>query len=124
MRILVLALLAGLATQAPTAPRVPGLASVAEMLSTPGIHPLDADLQLPERSFSYELQRRLVKAAIQGPFREATSRILDCTGLTIHNHNLEPPLTEAAADFDGFYQQRTADPSQPSASLLVVCRGL
>ena len=84
------------------------------------IHPLDADLQLPERSFSYELQRRLAKAAIQGPFREATSRILDCTGLTIHNHSLEPLLIEAAADFDGFYQQRTADPSQPSASLLVV----
>lgn len=91
------------------------------------IHPLDADLQLPERSFSYELQRRLVKAAIQGPFREATSRILDSTGLTIHNHSLEPLLVEAAADFDGFYQQRIADPSQPSASLLVVavdCKGI
>src|SRR5258708_7623889 len=91
------------------------------------IHPLDADLQLPERSFSYELQRRLVKAAIQGPFREATSRILDSTGLTIHNHSLEPLLIEAAADFDGFYQQRIADPSQPSASLLVVavdCKGI
>jgi hypothetical protein len=93
----------------------------------PSIHPLDADLQLPERCFSYELQRRLVKAAIQGPFREATSRILDCTGLTIHNHSLEPLLIEAAADFDSFYQQRTADPSQPSASLLVVavdCKGI
>ena len=91
------------------------------------IHPLDADLQLPERSFSYELQRRLVKAAIQGPFREANSRILDSTGLTIHNHSLEPLLIEAAADFDGFYKQRIADPSQPSASLLVVavdCKGI
>ena len=83
--------------------------------------------RLPERSFSYELQRRLVQAAIQGPIREATARILDCTGLTIHNHSLEPLLIEAAADFDGFYQQRTADPSQPSASLLVVavdCKGI
>jgi hypothetical protein len=91
------------------------------------IHPLDADLQLPERCFSYELQRRLVQAALQGPFREATSRILDSTGLTIHNHSLEPLLVEAAADFDGFYRQRIADPSQPSASLLVVavdCKGI
>jgi hypothetical protein len=91
------------------------------------IHPLDADLQLPERSFSYELQRRLVKAAIQGPCREATARILDSTGLTIHNHSLEPLLIEAAADFDGFYQQRIADPSQPAASILVVavdCKGI
>ena len=61
------------------------------------IHPLDADLQLPERSFSYELQRRLVKAAVQGPFREATARILDSTGLTIHIHSLEPLLIEAAS---------------------------
>src|SRR5213593_1542473 len=29
------------------------------------IHPLDEDLQLPARSFSYELQRRMVKAAVQ-----------------------------------------------------------
>src|ERR1022692_4844698 len=91
------------------------------------IHPLDAALQLPGRSFSYELQRRLAGAAIQGPFREATSRILDSTGLTIHNHSLEPLLIEAAADFDGFYRQRIADPSQPSASLLIVavdCKGI
>ena len=91
------------------------------------IHPLDVDLQLPARSFSYELQKRLIKAAIQGPFREATSRIFDSTGLTIHNHSLEPLLIEAAADFDCFYQRRVADPSQPSASILVVavdCKGI
>ena len=93
----------------------------------PSIHPLDADLQLPQRSFSYELQRRLVKAALQGPFREATSRIFDSTGLTIHNHSLEPLLIESAADFDAFYQQPLADSPQPSASLLVVavdCKGI
>ena len=84
------------------------------------IHPLDAALQLPERSFSYELQRRLVKAALQGPFREATARILESTGLTVHNHSLEPLLIEAAAHFDAFYPQRSPDPSAPTASLLVV----
>ena len=84
------------------------------------IHPLDAALQLPERSFSYELQRRLVKAAIQGPFREATARVLESTGLTVHNHSLEPLVIEAAAHFDAFYPQRTPDPSAPTASLLVV----
>src|SRR5579863_6131531 len=34
----------------------------------PGIFPLDRALTLPARSFSYELQRRLVKAAVQNPF--------------------------------------------------------
>ena len=84
------------------------------------IHPLDAVLQLPERAFSYELQRRLVKAAIQGPFREATARVLESTGLTVHNHSLEPLVIEAAAHFDAFYPQRSPDPSAPVASLLVV----
>lgn len=91
------------------------------------IHPLDESLQLPERSFSYELQKRLIKAAIQGPFREATSRILESSGLTIHNHSLEPLLIEAAVDFDGFYGKRAADPVSEAASLLVIavdCKGI
>jgi hypothetical protein len=91
------------------------------------IHPLDESLQLPERSFSYELQKRLIKAAIQGPFREATSRILESSGLTIHNHSLEPLLIEAAVHFDDFYSQRAADPVSDAASLLVIavdCKGI
>jgi hypothetical protein len=34
----------------------------------PSIFPLDQTLALPARSFSYELQRRLIKAAVQNPF--------------------------------------------------------
>ena len=47
------------------------------------IHPLDEAMQLPARSFSYDLQKQLVKAAIQGPFRESTERSLDSTGLVV-----------------------------------------
>lgn len=93
----------------------------------PSVHPLDESLQLPERSFSYELQKRLIKAAIQGPFREATARLLESSGLTIHNHSLEPLLIEAAVDFDGFYGQRATDPVSGAASLLVIavdCKGI
>jgi hypothetical protein len=93
----------------------------------PSIHPLDESLQLPERSFSYELQKRLIKAALQGPFREATARILESSGLTIHNHSLEPLLIEAAVDFDGFYGQRAVDPVSEAASMLVIavdCKGI
>ena len=91
------------------------------------IHPLDESLQLPQRSFSYELQKRLINAAIQGPFREATARILESSGLTIHNHSLEQLLIEAAVDFAGFYGQRAADPVSEAASLLVIavdCKGI
>src|SRR5207245_9453139 len=34
------------------------------------LYPLDAVLGLPARSYSYEIQRRLVKAAVKGPFDE------------------------------------------------------
>jgi hypothetical protein len=40
----------------------------------PGIFPMDRTLTLPARSFSYELQRRLVKAAVQNPFLDSVLR--------------------------------------------------
>jgi len=41
----------------------------------PSIFPLDKAMALPARSFSYELQRRLVKAAVQNPFLESVQTI-------------------------------------------------
>jgi hypothetical protein len=91
------------------------------------IHPLDEAMQLPARSFSYELQKRLVKAAVQGPFRESTERTHEISGLTVPKRSLEQILHEAAQDFDAFYAQRPPEPSQVAASILVVavdCKGI
>jgi len=91
------------------------------------IHPLDEAMQLPARSFSYELQKRLVKAAVQGPFRESTERTQEFSGLTVPKRSLEQIVQEAAQDFDAFYAQRPPEPSQPAASILVVavdCKGI
>jgi hypothetical protein len=91
------------------------------------VHPLDAAMQLPARSFSYELQKRLAKAAVQGPFRESTERILDTVGLVVPRRSLEQILQEASQDFDAFYAQRLSEPSPPGAPILVVavdCKGI
>ena len=91
------------------------------------IHPLDAAMQLPARSFSYELQKRLVKAAVQGPFRESTERLLDHSGLTVHKRSLEQILPEAALDFDLFYARPLAETSPATATILVAavdCKGI
>src|SRR5438046_4468259 len=48
--------------------------------SGPSIFPLDKALSLPARSFSYELQRRLVRAAVQNPFLESVQTIAELTG--------------------------------------------
>src|SRR5438128_7334107 len=47
----------------------------------PSIFSLDKALALPARSFSYELQRRLVKAAVQNPFLESVQTLSELTGV-------------------------------------------
>lgn len=47
------------------------------------IHPLDCQLRLPGRLWSYECQRRLIRAVICGPFDEAITLICEMTGTTV-----------------------------------------
>jgi hypothetical protein len=68
----------------------------------PGIFPLDRALTLPVRSFSYRLQRRLVKAAVQNPFIDSVQTIADLTGVSVSKRSLEQILPDAAQDFDAF----------------------
>ena len=85
--------------------------------NAPGIFPLDKALALPARSFSYELQRRLVKAAVQNPFLESVQTIAELTGVSVSKRSLEEILPDAARDFDAFYQQRSVTPA--AGSILV-----
>jgi len=91
------------------------------------IHPLDEAMQLPGRSFSYQLQKRMVKAAVQGPFRESTERMQDLTGMSLPKRSLEEIIPDAAQDFDAFYAERLPEPWKHTASILVVaidCKGI
>lgn len=83
----------------------------------PSIYPLDRALALPARSFSYQLQRRLVKAAVQNPFLESVQAIAELTGVSVSKRSLEEILPDAAQDFDAFYRQRAAAPA--TGSILV-----
>src|SRR5580658_7418483 len=65
----------------------------------PGIFPLDRALTLPARSFSYELQRRLVKAAVQNPFLDSVQTIADLTGVSVSKGSLEQILPDVAQDW-------------------------
>src|SRR5215467_4782091 len=84
----------------------------------PSIYPLDRALALPARSFSYELQRRLVKAAVQNPFLESVQTIAELTGVSVSKRSLEEILPDAARDFDAFYQQRSV--ATAAGAILVV----
>jgi hypothetical protein len=78
------------------------------------IHPLDAELQLPARSYSYEISRRLIRAAVCGPFDEAITVVAEMTGVTIPKRSAEELVREAAVDFDAFYAAR----GRPGGKLL------
>jgi len=54
--------------------------------------------QLPARSFSCELQKRMVKASVQGPFRESMQRMQEAVGLTVPMRSLEQIIEDAAQD--------------------------
>jgi hypothetical protein len=91
----------------------------------PSIFPLDHALTLPARSFSYELQRRLVKAAVQNPFLDSVETIADLTGVSVAKRSLEEILPDAAQDFDAFYRQRNPEPATGSILVAAVdCKGI
>src|ERR1700722_11421685 len=91
----------------------------------PSLFPIDKALALPARSFSYELQRRLVKAAVQNPFLESVQTIAELTGVSVSKRSLEQILPDVAQDFDAFYRQRPPDGAV--LSILVAsadCKGI
>ncbi len=92
------------------------------------VHPLDAELRLPARTYSYECQRRLVKAAICGPFDEAVAVVADMTGVAVPKRSAEQVVAEAAADFASFYADRSRVHRRPAAGEILVgaidCKGI
>lgn len=90
------------------------------------VHPLDAELGLPGRAYSYELQRRLVRAAACGPFDEAVALIAEMTGVAVPKRSAEQVLIGAAADFEAFYAGRAA--GEPGDGEVLVgaidCKGI
>jgi hypothetical protein len=83
------------------------------------VPPLDDQRQLPRRSFSYALQRRLVQAAVQGPFDEATARVREATGVVIPKRSAEQLVEASARAFEAFYQGRTPRPGAETGPILV-----
>ena len=91
------------------------------------IHPLDELLQLPARKYSYEIQRLVVKRAVQGPFEEAVDAVFEATGVRIPKRSTEKIVIEASADFYSFYARRRGSGGNRTGSILVGsidCKGI
>lgn len=83
------------------------------------VHPLDEAATLPERRYSYELQRRGVLGAVQGPFDEACERVAEATGVVLPKRSAQIVVREAASDFDDFYATRAVPPAAQTGPILV-----
>lgn len=82
-------------------------------------HPLDQKLKLPMRIYSYEIQRRLVRHAVQGPFDEAVNSVKEQTGISIPKRSAEEIMIDAAVDFEAFYSTREVKAEGQEGAILV-----
>ena len=97
------------------------------MVGKDSIHPLDEQLRLPARRYSHEVQRRLVKIAVQGPFDEAVEGLQEATGVRIPKRSAEEIVIDACRDFDSFYARRRGDRRRKTGAILVGsvdCKGI
>jgi len=86
---------------------------------TQAVHPLDEQAQLPDRSFSYALQKRVSDESVRGSFDEALENIEKTTGNQLSKRSAEQITIDAAADFDAFYERQAAPVAIDTGPILV-----
>jgi hypothetical protein len=85
----------------------------------PGVVPLDEELSLPSRLYSYPLQRRLTTGVARGPFAEAVAALEETTGTSVSSANVYDVVIDVAKDFDAFYAERSGPPPDDASPILV-----
>jgi hypothetical protein len=85
------------------------------------LHPLDAELNLPEERYSLELRCRAAEEAAKSSFDETLASIGKTTGGHVPKRQTEQLAMRAARDFDAFYEMRQIDATrQVSAGSILV----
>ena len=70
------------------------------------LHPLDAELNLPDEKYSLELRRRVAEHAAKTSFEDTVRSVARYTGAVVAKRQVEELVGRAAVDFDAFYQLR------------------
>ena len=86
----------------------------------PGIFPLDAQVNLPERGDSYVLQEWMTVFAVEEPFKDSAGLFEQLFDLDLAESVLMEVAQEAPEDSEGFYAQRPVPQADTEAELLVV----
>jgi len=89
---------------------------------TESLHPLDAELNLPDERYSLELRRRVAEEAAKSSFDETLESIDKTTGGHVPKRQIEELVMRAAQDFDAFYKMRQGLPAkgEQTGSVLVM----
>jgi hypothetical protein len=86
----------------------------------PGIFPLDAQVNLPERCYSYFLQEWMTVFAVEHPFKDSAGLFEQLFDLDVAESVLMEVAQEAPANYEDFYAQRPVPQQEAEGALLVV----
>ena len=90
------------------------------MPGKPGIFPLDAQVNLPERCYSYFLQEWMTVFAVEHPFQDSAGFFAQLFDLEVAESVVMEVAQEAPQDYEDFYAQRPLSPEDTAGELLVV----
>ena len=85
------------------------------------LHPMDAELNLPEELFSLGVRRRIAETTAQDAYDAAIENVISTSGAHIAKRQAETLALKASVDFDAFYVDRAATvPMGSRDSILVI----
>lgn len=84
------------------------------------LHPLDAELNLPDERYSLELCRRVAEEVARSSYEETFEMVHKTTGGHVPKRQIEELTIRAARDFDPFYQRRHAEAVMADSGPIVV----
>ncbi len=82
--------------------------------------PLDAVLNLPSDKYSHGVRRQVATLVGKTSFEDAATTMSKSTGAPVPKRQVEQMTQALAGDFDAYYEQRSAEPVEETASLLVL----
>ena len=77
------------------------------------LHPLDAELNLPEELYSHALRKKVAAEAARSSFEEVVEAIEEHTGAQVPKRQAEALCQRASQDFEAFYEHRRTHPQEP-----------
>lgn len=89
-----------------------------------GTCPLDAELKLPRRRYSYLLQDWAQRLGVEGSFDRAVAVLTRMLGIVLRKCPIETLARETAEDAEGYYaQKRAPSPSSEGEVMIVTADG-